>query len=82
MACERKAECEPATNYVRWNIVGATFGRKPTSKVMQALILLDGQLHSTTVDGESVLYKISLPENSESEFAELAGYSLTEPEEK
>ena len=49
---------------------------------MKPLILLDGKLHSTTVDGESVLYKISLPEGLEDEFEHLAGYSLTTPEHK
>ena len=59
-----------------------TRGRKPTGKVMQALITLHGRLEDTRIiDGRHVVYRIALPEGSDTEFTKLAGYILSQPRE-
>lgn len=75
-------------NYILWDVGPDSNGRLPTfddasrSKVVQALIVTGGKLLHTAFDGISGFYQISLPEGSRKAFEELAGYSLTEPEEK
>ena len=87
MACERLGKCTPATNFVTWDVKSdfngdmPTLGRKPTSKVMKALIELHGRLEDTRVIGENVIYRIALPEGADKDFVKLAGYNLTVPAE-
>jgi hypothetical protein len=75
------------TNFVTWDVKAdlngcmPTLGRKPTSKVIKALIALHGQLQDTRVIGENVIYRIALPEGADKDFVKLAGYHLTVPTE-
>ncbi|MFA5344755.1 MAG: hypothetical protein WC315_00550 [Candidatus Omnitrophota bacterium] len=63
------------------------FGKTSTSKIMQALIQLDGQMTSSIVFGDnnmraasrSVVYRIALPEGKRSEFEQLTGYACSLP---
>lgn len=76
------------TNFITWDVEEdfdgymPTRGRKPTGKVMQALITLHGRLEDTRIiDGRNVIYRISLPEGADKDFVKLAGYHLTAPTE-
>jgi hypothetical protein len=79
---------ETIMNYILWNIgcdsdgYLPTFGKKSTSKVMRALIMLDGRLHRCSVMGKEVFYQISLPVGLGTEFEDLAGYTLTTPKKE
>jgi hypothetical protein len=74
-------------NFVTWDVKSdfngdmPTRGRKPTGKVMKALIELHGRLEDSRIIGESVVYRIALPEGADKDFAQLAGYHLTPPTE-
>jgi hypothetical protein len=88
VACERIGKCKPATNFVTWDVKSdfngdmPTRGRKPTGKVMKALIDLHGKLEDTRViDGRHVVYRIALPEGADKDFVKLVGYHLTVPTE-
>jgi hypothetical protein len=85
VACERKGKCTSATNFVTWDVKSdfngdmPTRGRKPTGKVMKALIELHGKLEDTRVIDENVIYRIALPEGIDGRFEKRTGYHLTVP---
>lgn len=62
-------------------------GKRSTARVMQALIKLQGKLHSSFFFGTSDtpdhyrdgVYRISLPVGCKEEFEKLSGYKLTRP---
>ena len=64
-------------------------GKTSTAKVMQALIKLQGKLHSSCFFGSGDMsdhlrtgvYRISLPVGKRAQFEEMTGYALSEPRE-
>jgi hypothetical protein len=62
-------------------------GKASTARFLQALIKCHGKLHSYICFGSNelpdssrdIVYRISLPINSEKEFERLSGYQLSEP---
>jgi hypothetical protein len=73
---------ETIMNYVTWDVKSdfngdmPTRGRKPTGKIMKALIDLHGRLEDSRIIDENVIYRIALPEGAEGGFEKLAGYQL------
>ena len=75
-------------NYILWDLVEdfagfiPTLDRESTSRVMEALIKLQGCLHYSEITEMGVIYQISLPEGSREAFENLAGYKLAPPSEE
>jgi hypothetical protein len=60
-------------------------GKTSTARVMQALLLCDGKLVDTHIEGSdsdplhmrNVSYRITLPLGTEARFEEISGYTIT-----
>ena len=65
-----------------------SFGKTSTARVMQALLIFNGRLYDSMVEGSPsesdrnriVSYRIALPIGSQKDFQKLTGYHLTRPD--